>query len=180
MPSATDTESASETEYAPRLVSDGMLAFGSGILVGAAAGLIGVGGGEFRIPVLLRVLRLLVRIAAGVNMVVGLLVVVLSLARRWGHQALDERTLTIALVMVGSSLAGAVVGVRQARRLSTPVLKRVVGAYLLVVGVWMVVEAFAHAEHTLLDPQGYAAWLLAGTVGFLIAAVSGALGVAGG
>jgi uncharacterized membrane protein YfcA len=36
----------------------GTAAFLFGVAIGAAAGLIGVGGGEFRIPVLLRVLRL--------------------------------------------------------------------------------------------------------------------------
>jgi len=51
--------------------------------------LIGVGGGEFRIPVLLHVLRLPVRVAAGANTVIGLFVVVLSVARRWGEQRLS-------------------------------------------------------------------------------------------
>jgi uncharacterized membrane protein YfcA len=59
-------------------------------------------------------------------------------------------------------------------------LKRIVCVYLLVVGVWMVVEALAHAEHTLLEPSGPPRWILAALVGSLIATVSGALGIAGG
>ncbi len=66
----------------PSLGRSGTLGFLSGIVIGAAAGLIGVGGGEFRIPVLLNVLRLSVKEAAGANTVIGLFVVVLSVARR--------------------------------------------------------------------------------------------------
>jgi uncharacterized membrane protein YfcA len=161
-------------------MGDGILAFALGILTGAAAGLIGVGGGEFRIPVLLHVLRLPVRVAAGVNMVVGLLVVSLAVLRRWGQHEWNSHTLTLAGVMAASSLLGAVVVVRQAHKLPLSLLKKVVCAYLLVVGVWMVIEGITHTEIALLHPQGMAAWLLAAVAGFSIAVASGALGVAGG
>lgn len=156
------------------------LSFISGVLIGTAAGLIGVGGGEFRIPVLLNVLRLPVKVAVGVNMVIGLFTVTLSVARRWGSQRWTADALTLAAVMGAASLLGAVIGARQAHRLSSPVLKKVVCIYLLIVGAWMVVEALARAEHTLLDPHGPARWVVAAMAGFAIAAVSGSLGVAGG
>ena len=44
----------------------------------------------------------------------------------------------------------------------------------------MVVEGLAEAEHSLLQPSGWVRWALAVVVGFLIAAASGTLGVAGG
>ena len=91
----------------------GTLGFIFGILIGAAAGLIGVGGGEFRIPVLLHVLRLPVKVAAGVNTVIGLLVVVLSVSRRWGRQRLTADDLTLGAVMAVASILGATIGVRQ-------------------------------------------------------------------
>lgn len=71
------------------------------------------------------------------------------------------------------------VGASQAHRLTSPILKKVVCTYLLVVGFWMVVEAFTRAEYSLLDPNGPARWVVAALVGFAIA-VSGSLGVAGG
>jgi uncharacterized membrane protein YfcA len=162
------------------LARGGSLGFGLGIVIGAVAGLIGVGGGEFRIPVLLYVLRLPVKIAAGANTVIGLFVVVLSVARRWGQQQLTADDLTVGSVMAVASIVGATLGAKQAHRLSSPLLKRVVCVYLLVVGVWMVVEGLADAEHTLLEPSGPAKWILVALVGLLIAVVSGALGVAGG
>src|SRR5260370_39524457 len=75
------------------------LAFLSGIVIGAAAGLIGVGGGEFRIPVLLHVLRLPVKVAAGVNLIVGLFTVTLALSRRWSQQSWDADSLTLGAIM---------------------------------------------------------------------------------
>lgn len=158
----------------------GSLSFISGILIGTAAGLTGVGGGEFRIPVLLNVLRLPVKVAAGVNMVIGLFTVTLSVSRRWDHQRWSADALTLGAVMGAASLLGAVIGARQAHRLSSPVLKKVVCTYLLIVGVWMVVESIARVEYSLLDPHGPARWAVAALVAFAIAAVSGSLGVAGG
>jgi uncharacterized membrane protein YfcA len=181
MPVETDhADRASGPAVEPSLRRGGTLGFLSGIVIGAAAGLIGVRGGEFRIPVLLHLLRLPVKEAAGANTVIGLFVVVLSVARRWGQQPLTRDDLTLGTIMAALSVAGAVVGAGQAHRLSTPLLKRIICLYLLVVGVWMVVEGLAQAEHTLLEPRCWTRWILAAVVGFLIAAASGALGVAGG
>jgi uncharacterized membrane protein YfcA len=163
----------------PSLRRGGTISFVCGVLTGTA-GLIGVGGGEFRIPVLLHVLRLPVKVAAGVNMLIGLFTVSLSVARRWGHHAWTSDALALGTVMGAASLLGSVLGARQAHRFSSPSLKRVVCIYLFVVGVWMVVEAVAHAEYTILEPHGPARWVLAASVGFAIAVVSGSLGVAGG
>src|SRR4051812_41456104 len=152
------------------LARRGSVGFVSGIAIGAAAGLIGVGGGEFRIPVLLHVLRLPVKAAAGANTVIGLFVVVLSVIRRWGQQPLTRDDLTLGGIMAAVSILGAILGARQAHRLSTPLLKRIVCLYLLAVGAWMVVEGLAEAEHTLIEPEGWLRWTLAALVGFLIAA----------
>jgi uncharacterized protein len=166
--------------HAISLVRGGILGFILGLAIGTAAGLIGVGGGEFRIPVLLHVLRLPVQVAAAANMVIGLFVVTLGVARRWRQQAWTAADLTLGAAMAAASLLGATLGARQASRFSSPLLKRVVCAYLVAVGVWMIVEAATHAEHGLPEPRGLARWGLAALVGFVIAALSGALGVAGG
>jgi len=148
--------------------------------MGGAAGLLGVGGGEFRIPVLLHVLRLPVKLAAGANTVIGLGVVTLSLARRWGQMRWTADDLAVGGVMAVASVFGATVGARQAHRVSSPWLRRIISVYLIVVGAWMIFEALAHAETILLRPTGPTRWALAGLVGFAVAAASGALGVAGG
>jgi hypothetical protein len=62
----------------------GVIAGFSGVLTGIAAGFIGVGRGEFRIPVLVEVLALPLKVAGGVNLLVGLFTVALGVYRRWG------------------------------------------------------------------------------------------------
>jgi uncharacterized membrane protein YfcA len=174
----------SKVETAPpaerSLSRDGFVALVAGIVLGTAAGLIGVGGGEFRIPVLLYLLGLEVKTAAGVNLVVGLFTVILAFVRRWGQQAWPSEDLALAAILVVASLVGSIVGARQAHRLPSRPLKRIVLGYLLIVGTWMIVEAVAHIEVELLNPEGIARWVLAAGVAFLIGAVSSSLGVAGG
>jgi uncharacterized membrane protein YfcA len=173
-----------ETETTPPvlqpLARDGLIAFVFGIALGTAAGLIGVGGGEFRIPVLLHLLRLEVKTAAGVNLIVGFFTVALGFLRRWGQQAWSTEDLIFSGILVVASVVGSVVGARQAHRLPSRPLKRIVIAYLLVVGVWMMLEAIMHTEAVLWNPQGAARWVLAAGGGLVIAAISSSLGVAGG
>ena len=162
------------------LTRHGILAAVFGLVTGIGAGLIGVGGGEFRMPVLMWLFGNHVKIAAGVNLVVGLFTVCLSLFRRWGlHQwAFNDYMLMAAFGV--PSLFGAVLGARQAHRISSPMLRIIVCAYLIIVGAWMLLEGIAHTEVVLLNPSGLSRLILAALLGFVIATVSGALGVAGG
>lgn len=156
------------------------MAAAAGLLTGAAAGLVGVGGGEFRMPVLVRVLKFPLRIAAGVNLVLGFMTVLVSIWRRWGQATFSADDLRLMAVMAGVSLLGAVMGSLLRKRLVFPVLKWAVCAYLMLIGAWMLYEAYMHAEHVLWNPSGITRLALAGGVGFAIAALSGVFGVAGG
>ena len=151
-----------------------------GLITGLAAGLVGVGGGEFRIPVLLHVLRLPVRAAAGVNLVVGLFTVTLSLARRWGTMAWTREYVELAVVMSVASVVGAALGPRLARAIRPLTLRRFVCAYLIVVGIWMVDEAMAGADFHVGPPTGVWLWAVGAVTALAIAALSALLGVAGG
>jgi uncharacterized protein len=158
----------------------GTLAAVFGVITGAAAGLIGVGGGEFRIPFLLYLFGSEVKTAAGVNLVVGLFTVCLAFTRRWGQHAWTTEVILLTSVFTVASLFGGVLGARQAHRWSSPFLRKIVCLYMLVVGAWMISEALSQTDHVLLSPQGITKILLAALCGLAIAAVSAALGVAGG
>ncbi|MBI2357490.1 MAG: sulfite exporter TauE/SafE family protein [Deltaproteobacteria bacterium] len=150
------------------------------MVTGAAAGLIGVGGGEFRIPVLLYLFRDQIKTAAGVNLVVGLFTVCLAFIRRWGQHAWTADDVVLTSVFALASLFGAVLGARRAHRWSSPLLLKLVCVYLLIVGAWMIFEALSQTDHVWFSPQGAMKLVLAAVVGFAIAVVSAVLGVAGG
>ncbi len=152
----------------------------AGLVTGVAAGFVGVGGGEFRIPVLVYVLRFSLHAAAGVNLIVGLFTVALGAYRRLGQAAISEDAWTLVGIMGVASIVGAVIGVTQRHRLRVGPLGLIVRGYLVLAGVWMLYESMAHAEHVLLDPSGSVRWALAGALAFAIAAISGVLGIAGG
>jgi uncharacterized membrane protein YfcA len=157
-----------------------VIASASGALTGVAAGFVGVGGGEFRIPVLVGLLKLPLKLAGGVNFVVGLFTVALGVIRRWGQESLTSDDLLLVAVMGVASIAGASVGVNGRQRLAVRPLKTVFCTYLLIAGLWMLYESVTAREHIFFQPTGVNRWILAGMIGFVIAVVSGVLGVAGG
>jgi len=161
-------------------VREKVIAALAGLLTGAAAGLVGVGGGEFRMPVLVRVVKFPLRTAAGVNLVIGLATVTVSLWRRWAQRSVLWDEIGIAAVMIGASIIGSVMGSLLRKRFRVPLLKAAISTYLVVVGAWMVYEAITHTEHAFFSPSGISRALLAFIVAFLIAVVSGVFGVAGG
>jgi uncharacterized membrane protein YfcA len=90
---------------APDTRPSAVVAVLAGLLTGVAAGLIGVGGGE-----LVQWLRLSLRQAGSVNLVVGLCTVVVSFARRWDQIAWSRDELMLVLVMASASLIGSPLG----------------------------------------------------------------------
>jgi uncharacterized membrane protein YfcA len=164
----------------PLTVRAAAIAVTSGFVTGAAAGLIGVGGGEFRIPVLVQLLGFPLKLAGGVNLVIGLFTVILGVVRRWGQHSWTRDDLVLMAIMGCVSVAGTALGAFGRGKLPTRPLKWFVCVYLIAVGVWMLYETLAHVEHTLVEPSGPGRWLLAAVVAFVIAMASGVLGVAGG
>jgi len=174
------TRSADNDATQPPATGAGALAVISGFVTGAAAGLIGVGGGEFRIPVLVQLLGFPLKFAGGVNLVIGLFTVLLGALRRRGQHSWTREDIVLTGIMGGVSVVGAALGALGRGKLPFRPLKWVVCVYLIVVGLWMLYEAIAHVEHVLLEPTGVVRWVLAAAVAFAIAVASGMLGVAGG
>lgn len=156
-------------------------AFLFGLLLGAAAGLIGVGGGEFRIPVLLYVVGLPVITAIAVNLLVGLVTVVVSFLRRFQLGLLDSHSVNIAFVMSATSIIGAYIGAFLTDRIPEKPLKRLLAAFLVVVGLKIGLEPLIEIPVSFTFAFSFAVEvLLAAMVGLAIGVISGALGVAGG
>lgn len=156
-------------------------AFGTGAGIGALGGLIGLGGAEFRLPLLIGMFRFVALEAVILNKAMSLVVVASALPFRattvpW--EAVAANWTTIVNLLAGS-LVGAWFGAGWATRLKSETLYRIIAILLVVIAIVLV---FGH------DPRGAGLPLLEGTAqliagvmaGVAIGMVASLLGVAGG
>ena len=158
-------------------------AIGFSVPIGALAGLIGLGGGEFRLPVLMHVIGFGARAAVPINLAVSLVTLSFALAAR-GHAvplAGLGANLPEILGLLAGGMATAVWGARLIHQLSDARLVRLIGVLLAGLGVLLLAEA--------VFPVGQGSWLgddavlraVAGAaIGLGVGVVSSLLGVAGG
>ena len=153
----------------------------AGAAVGVLGGLIGLGGAEFRLPLLITVFGFIALEAVIVNKVISLVVVASALVFRSTtipvEAVLDNGSIVINLL--AGSLAGAWIGADLATRLATTTLYRVIALLLVLIAFLL---AFAHDPLVPAEPIAHGAALVAiGLVaGFAIGVVAALLGVAGG
>jgi uncharacterized membrane protein YfcA len=175
----TPTHAQQRTDHSPHV----WRAFLYAIPISILGGLIGLGGAEFRLPVLAGPLNYTLRRAVPLNLAVSLVTLAVSLATR--GRALPLETLTPLLPSLGALIVGAVVaafvGATVATRLSKQQLERLVVIFLIGIGGLLIVESMVPQQSILLIPNIWqvrvgAGVLLGGVIGF----VSSVLGVAGG
>jgi uncharacterized protein len=157
------------------------LSFLYSVPIGILGGLIGLGGAEFRLPVLASVLGYSAQQAVPLNLAISLISIAASLAIRGSLLSFD---LVIPLLPVILSLiAGAVItaffGATMASRLSNEQLERIILWLLVIIGIALIIEAFLPQEIPALLP---ASWNIPAGIlfGLAIGLVSSLLGVAGG
>lgn len=153
--------------------------FAAGAMVGVLGGLIGLGGAEFRLPLLL-MFGLTVLPAVIVNKAISLLVVVSALMFRSSAVSpvdVAAQWPVIANLLLGS-LAGAWVAAGWATRWHGPVLQRVIALLLLLIAAVLLLGHTPDAAPPAL--QGAVLRLAGVAAGFAIGIVASLLGVAGG
>lgn len=155
-------------------------AFGAGAGVGILGGLIGLGGAEFRLPLLLSLFKFGPLEAVILNKTASLVVVAAALPFRVGTVPFSEVAASgwIIANMLAGSLIGAWFGAGWATRLRSEALYRMIAVLLVLIsGALLFGHNFA-AGGALLVGNGQ---LVAGLVaGFLIGVVASLMGVAGG
>lgn len=157
------------------------MTFGWGAGIGTLGGLIGLGGAEFRLPVLIGLFRFAALEAIILNKAMSLVVVASALPFRAGtvpFGAIADHWSVIVNLLVGS-LLGAWLGAGWAVRMKAHVLYRVIA--LMLVGI-AIVLLFGHdADGSGVPLMGGIAQAIAGVAaGFVIGVVASLLGVAGG
>jgi uncharacterized membrane protein YfcA len=159
------------------------LAFLYAVPIAILGGLMGLGGAEFRLPVLAGPLGYAARQAIPLNLVVSLVTLSAAAVTRW-------RTVSLAplaplapelLSMVGGAVVAAFFGASLAGKLSDERLERIILVLLVVIGAALIVEGFLPTAVPALVPAVPAARIVSGVMfGLGVGIVSSLLGVAGG
>lgn len=155
--------------------------FGSGAAVGALGGLIGLGGAEFRLPLLIGVFGFEVLHAIILNKAMSLVVVASSLPFRAASipvASVLQRWDVIVTVLAGS-LAGAWMGADWATKLTSHTLYRILAVLLVAMAGLLL---WGHEPNTSTAPllAGPSLVVVGAIVGFGIGIVASLMGVAGG
>ena len=108
-----------------------------GAVFGALSGCTGLMLGSLRLPVLVRLLRLDSHVAVGTNMAIGCATGIVG-----AIAAMIAGILPVAVVtaIAAPTMVGAYLGAGQSARLSGDSLRRLIGATVVVVGIFMVAE----------------------------------------
>ncbi len=159
------------------------LGFGLSVPIGALGGLIGLGGAEFRLPVLAGPLAYPARDAITLNLAISLITVTTSLAIRSQTLSLTalEPLVPVIVALTSGAVFSAFFGVGWARRLQSAHLERLIFVLLLAIGLALLSEAFLPESLPPLFPGEHPLRVVVGLAfGLLIGWVSSVLGVAGG
>jgi uncharacterized membrane protein YfcA len=158
-------------------------AFGWCVPIGGLAGLVGLGGGEFRLPVLMYVVGYPARTAVPLNLAVSLVTLTFALvvrSRAVSVAALVPYLNEVAGLGVGG-VASAFYGARFVSAIKSEHLVKTIAALLAALGVLILFEAVYPFQYAQVIPAGVAFHFGAGFVlGIIIGLVSSILGVAGG
>jgi uncharacterized membrane protein YfcA len=160
-----------------------VLAFFAGAAVSMLGGLIGLGGAEFRLPILITVFALYAHRAVRFNLLVSFVTLGVAAIVRIG--TLPNIDLVayadVVLAMTAGGMISAWIGAGWLARIRPDRLMSIISTLLLVVAALLAVEAvFADARLPTLPEDGVLRSCVGVAGGLLIGAISSLLGVAGG
>ena len=161
-----------------------LAAFCAGASVAILGGLIGLGGAEFRLPILIAVFALYAHRAVRINLLISLATLAMSAVARLGFlgstNAYDFRVEIVGLVAGG--VIAAWIGAGLLSRIPKARMMSVIALLLLVVAALLAAEALwpPHAQWSALGPSSVLQPIAALVAGLAIGAISSLLGVAGG
>lgn len=160
--------------------SSGPLAFIAGAGVGLLGGMIGLGGAEFRLPLLIGVFGFVALQAVILNKALSLVVVLTALPARLLGVPFGEVAAhwTVIVNLLAGSLVGAWLGATWATKMKSKTLYRVLAALLVVIAITLLATHLGDVRPSGIDGL----WQVAAGVaaGVVIGVVAALMGVAGG
>ncbi|MFH7244792.1 MAG: sulfite exporter TauE/SafE family protein [Spirulina sp.] len=159
------------------------LAFAWAVPISLLGGLMGLGGAEFRLPVLGGPLGYLAKQAVPLNLAISLVTIVVALLIR--AQTLSMAGLVPFRPVLSALIAGAMItaylGATWVRHMSNEQLERIILVLLVTIGIALLIEAFLPQTFPGLVPAVLGWQVPMGVLfGLAIGLVSSVLGVAGG
>lgn len=163
-------------------MSRSVRAFGFGFPIGALGGLIGLGGAEFRLPVLVAFFGYRAKAAVAINLAVSFTTVVAAFVTRAAFLPVSDLSpfLPVIGALASASMVGAYIGSSYLHRINEPLLERVIVTLLIGIAALLVFEALHPFASVRLIADPIVNLVLAAVCGIGIGIVSSLLGVAGG
>jgi len=156
---------------------------GCALLIGGIGGLIGLGGGEFRLPILVALIGFTARAAVPINQILSLITLVTALVVRWHTGSLvGVGAFAPAVIALGlGGITAAWFAARLLSRVTDHRLERAIAVLLMAIGLLLIGERLLPAGLPALVPAE-PGWQIVGGValGLCIGTASTFLGVAGG
>jgi uncharacterized membrane protein YfcA len=159
------------------------IALGCALLIGGIGGLIGLGGGEFRLPILVGLIGFAARAAVPMNQILSLVTLTTALVVRWHTGSLvGVGAFAPAVIALGiGGVTAAWFAARLLSHVSDHRLERAIAILLMAIGLLLIGERFLPADLPALVPTVFGWQSVAGVVlGLCIGTASTFLGVAGG
>ncbi len=154
--------------------------FAGGLGTGFLAGLIGLGGAEERVWILLFLLEVPLRSMFVVNLLVSLVTTSTSFVIRFQQGFITSNALNLALTMILTSPIGGYLGGALSHKSPERALSYFLATILLVVSANLILASFSLLPSVSIVFTPTLQLILAATSGFLIGLVAGLIGVAGG
>ncbi|MEU4231977.1 sulfite exporter TauE/SafE family protein [Nonomuraea sp. NPDC026600] len=172
--------SANDDVVPGRTVRSASLVFTAGAAVGVLGGMIGLGGAEFRLPLLIGLFGFAALAAVILNKAMSLVVVLVALPARLAAVPLADLAAhwMVAVNLLAGSLLGAWAGASWAVRMRSATLYKVLAALMVLMAAALVLtHATTMGSLVLPGPVRAVAGIVAG---FGIGVVAAIMGVAGG
>lgn len=171
---------ADQTFTPPRSTRSIPLTFCAGAAIGVLGGMIGLGGAEFRLPLLIGLFGFAALSAVILNKAMSLVVVLTALPARMAAVSAADLAAhwPVAVNLLAGSLLGAWAGASWVVRMRSDTLYRVLAGLMVLMAAALLFTHFAT-----LDALGLAPWAqvaLGAAAGFGIGVVAAVMGVAGG
>lgn len=160
-----------------------LLAFLTGTPIGCLGGLIGLGGAEFRLPVLVGLFKFSARKAIAMNIAISFVTILSSIFFRIPKINFNiiMPLIVIMISIIAGSMTGAYFGVDFSKKVTETLLKKVILILLIFIGFLLIFESFVPFISGGMAFGHILIKVLVGIFsGLIIGFISSLLGVAGG